>query len=112
MNDSVLRKLQVAASFALILSGPAVVSAAHQSFDDSTGKLRVSYSDLDLSSDAGVTVLYGRLQQASELACDTGSLHQKGSLQAARQAEACYEEVLTNLVSKVDNDRLTAIHEG
>lgn len=112
MNDSMLRRIQVVASFGLILSGPAIVSAAHQGFDADNGTLRVSYADLDLSSQAGVEVLYGRLQQASAVACDTGSLRQKGSLKAARMAESCFEEVLSKLVSKVKNDKLTAIHEG
>lgn len=112
MNDSMLRKIQVVASFGLILSAPAVFSAAHQSFDESDGTLRVSYADLDLTSDAGIKVLYGRLQQASDMACETGTVHQKGSLKAARAADSCFNEVLSNLVSKVDNDKLTKIHEG
>jgi len=107
-----LRRIQVIASFGLILSVPAVVSAANQSFDESNGTLRVSYADLDLTSDAGIDVLYGRLQRASEMACDTGSIHQKGSLKAARSAASCFDEVLTNLVSKVNNNKLTAVHEG
>lgn len=112
MNDSILRKMQVVASFGLILSVPAVAAAAHQNFDADSGKLTVSYADLDLSNEAGVSVLYGRLQQASEMACNTGSIQEKGSLKATRSAEACFDEVLSNLVSKIDNDRLTAIHEG
>ena len=112
MNDSILRKIQVYASFGLILSVPAVAAASQQSFDENSGALRVTYADLDLTSAAGVEVLYGRLQQASAMACDTGSRQQKGSIKASRAAADCYDEVLNNLVSKVANSKLTAMHES
>jgi len=112
MKDSILRRIQVTASFALILSVPAVAAASQPTFAADTGRLRVSYADLDLNNDAGVAVLYARLKQASEQACGTGSLREKGSLKAAHAAQACYDDVLTSLVGKVDNKRLTAIHKS
>jgi len=112
MKDSVLRNIQVVASFALLLGIPAMSAASHQSFDAADGTLRVSYSDLDLNSDAGIDVLYKRLQKVSQTACDTGSLHDKGSVQATMSAAACYDKVLTKVVARIGNAKLTAKHSG
>ena len=112
MKESNLRKVQIAASFALILAAPVVTKAANYSFEADSGALRVSYSDLDLSSDEGVAVLYTRLQSASREACDVGSYQKKASVKATLAANACYADVLSKVVAKVGSDKLTAIHES
>lgn len=112
MKDSILRKIQVVASFSLLMGVPAMSAASHQSFDASDGTLRVSYSDLDLNSDAGIDVLYQRLQKVSQMACDTGTLHQKGSVKATMAAMSCYDKMLSRVVAKVGNAKLTAKHNG
>lgn len=111
MNDSILRRIQVAASFALLLSVPAMSDAARTSFDLDESKVRVSYSDLDLASDKDAAVLYRRLKFASEQACDTGSYVEKGSLKSYRAAKTCASEVLSRLVVELDNEKISKIHK-
>jgi UrcA family protein len=112
MNQLNLKKAQVAASFALIFAAPLVATAANYSFNADSGALRVSYSDLNLGSDEGIAALYTRLQKATEQACDAGNSHQARSLNAKSLANACYTQVLSKLVAKVANERLTAVHES
>ena len=112
MKESNLRKVYIAASFALVFAAPLVSNAANNSYDADSGALRVSYSDLNLNSDEGISVLYGRLQNASRQACDTGSYIEKGSLSAVAASKACYDDLLSKLVAKVDSEKLTAIHES
>jgi UrcA family protein len=112
MKESNLRKVQIAASFALIVAAPVVAEAANHSFQADTGKLRITYSDINLNSDEGIAVLYSRLQSASKEACNTGNYQEKGSLKARLAANACYADLLTKVVAKVDNEKLTAVHES
>ena len=112
MKELNLKKVYVAASFALVFAAPLVANAANNSYDVDSGALRVSYSDLNLNSDAGISVLYGRLQNASRLACDTGSYLEKGSLSAMTSSKACYDDLLSKLVAKVASDKLTEVHES
>jgi len=112
MKESNLKKAQIAASFALIFAAPFVANAGNYSFDAESGALRVSYSDLNLGSDAGISTLYARLQSATKRACDAGSSHQVRSLKAISSAKACYTRVLSKLVAKVGNEKLAAVHES
>lgn len=112
MKELNLKNVHIAASFALVFAAPVVANAANHSFDAESGALRVSYSDLNLNNDAGIAVLYGRLQNASRQACGTGGYLEKGSLTAVSQSKACYTDLLSKLVAKVHNEKLTAIHES
>jgi UrcA family protein len=112
MKESNLKKVYVAASFALVFAAPVVANAGNYSFHADSGALRVSYSDLNLSSEEGISTLYARLQSASRLACATGSYQQLGSLRAKSSADKCFAKVLSKLVAKVDSEKLTAVHES
>lgn len=113
MKESHLRNIQVVATFALFLGVPSIAEAArHSSVDKTDGTIRVSYSDLDLSSDDGVETLYKRLQRVSGTACETGGFMEKGSLRAVIEAKACYADTLNRLVAEVRNEKLTAMHES
>ncbi len=110
MNGLILRKVHVVALFALILGAPLVANAAHTVFDAADNKLHVSYADLNLNNDAGVAVLYSRLQSASKLVCGGSANNSKISLQEARAMRVCFQDVLSRSVAKVGNAKLTAIH--
>ena len=112
MKESTLKKLQVAASLALVFSAPIVANAAHSGLSANESGIRVSYSDLNLDSKSGVELLYKRLQNASNKACLTGPYQQKASVREAVNARTCYNDVLTRSVAKVANDDLTAVHES
>lgn len=111
MKEINLRNIHVVASLVLILGAPLVAKAANYSFDADSGALRVSYSDINLNSNEGITVLYRRLQRASRLACGSATHPEKG-LARASKSKACYNEVLSRVVAKVGNVKLTALHES
>ena len=106
-----VRKLLVA-SAVVILSIPAIAGAVPHVNDAGQLVARVSYADLDLSSEAGLLTLYRRLQNESRSACGPRNYRRAGSLQQLMDNQQCYNDVLSQLVAKVNNARLDEIHAG
>ena len=75
-------------------------------------RVTVAYADLDISSDSGAAALYARLKAASEKACGTEGYRSSRSIKANQAAHACYDELMGRLVSRLSNDKVTAIHES
>ena len=69
----------------------------------------VRFSDLNLSSDAGIRTLYKRIRQAARKVCaqanDSVHLEQKNF-------RACQDTAVANAVSKVNRPMLTAMHQS
>jgi UrcA family protein len=103
------RKTGIALLVAVGITVPAVASAADPSEDEETS-VKVSYADLNIDSEAGARVLYSRLKRASQRACNVESLTEHGSVDRARDAKACYEEVLSAAVANIDSAALSKIH--
>jgi UrcA family protein len=110
MGSKTLR-LTITAFAVIGLALPLAATAAAPSQIDSAA-VKVSYDDLNISSEAGARVLYARLQRASERVCGVGSILEMGSLSATHGAKACYEETLDEAVVKIDSEALTSIHES
>lgn len=72
--------------------------------------IRVSYSDLDLSTSKGIDVLYGRIQRAAHEYCDEVLSH-TGSRISNGQA-ACVADAVSNTVRAMKLPALTALHVG
>ena len=107
-----LRKLLIA-SVVIVLGVPAIASATPHTNDAGERVIQVSYADLNLSSEAGLDVLYKRLQGASSAACGPQhSMRSAGSLRQLVENRACYDDLLSKLVEKVNNARLNEIHAG
>jgi len=70
----------------------------------------VSYSDLDLSTAAGLATLYSRLQGASIVVCGSRFLRKAGSLRQSRYNKQCYRDVLSKAVAKFNSTKLDEIH--
>ena len=87
------------------LSLPALADAV----DPRVPSVAVHYADLDLTTDAGVRVLYRRLQFASQRVCR--SLESRELARAIRY-RACYDQALTEAVAKVDVEMLSALHKN
>ena len=68
----------------------------------------VSFRDLDLSSVAGATTLYRRIQGAARQVCGTPG----ADLIEQDLWKACYRGATADAVRKVNNPFLTALHEG
>ena len=107
-----VRKLLIA-SAVVVLSIPAIAGAVPHNSSVEEATVRVSYSDLDLSANAGVVTLYKRLRRASSAFCGPQrSLAYAGSLQQLINNRHCYNDLLSQLVAKTDNAKLNEIHAG
>ena len=104
-----VRKLFIA--FAIFVLGiPAIASAVPHANDEGNTVVRVSYAGLDLSTEAGLVILYKRLKRASRAACGPRVYRQTGSLAQAKNYRDCYDDLLSKLVAKLDNAKLDEIH--
>ena len=106
-----VRKLLIA-SAVVVLSIPAIAGAVPHVNDAGQAVVRVSYADLNLSSEAGVAALYQRIRNAANAACGPRhSLLEAGSLQQLVKNKHCYNDLLSRLAAKA-NARLDEIHAG
>lgn len=70
--------------------------------------IRISYSDLDLSTPKGIDVLYGRIRRAADEYCND-VLSQTGS-RIVRGQSACVADAVSNTVRVLKLPSLTALH--
>ena len=112
-ESNYVRKLLIASAI-LVLGIPTIASATPHINDEGESVVRVSYADLDLSSQAGLVALYERLQGASRAFCPPRrSLRvAAGTLQQRINNRQCYNDLLSKLVAKVDDAKLNKIHAG
>ncbi len=113
MKESIqVRKLLIACAI-FVLGIPASASATPHNSSVEEATVRISYADLNLSSQAGLVTLYKRLQRVSSAFCGPRhSLAYAGSLQQLNSNRHCYNDLLSRLVAKVDNAKLNEIHAG
>jgi UrcA family protein len=104
-----VRKILMAAAV-IVIGVPAIASATPHVNLLGDDVAKVSYSDLDLTIEAGLVTLYKRLQRASDAVCGARSLGRAGSLRQLRRNQECYSDVLSNSVAKFDSTRLDRIH--
>jgi UrcA family protein len=104
------RALGLAAS---ILAGGALAmtaSVAYAASNDATApSMKVSYADLDISTDHGLKTLYGRIQTAASEVCPhlIG-----GDFNAARSqvVNSCRDTAIARAVGRINNSRLSALY--
>jgi UrcA family protein len=89
----------------IALSGPVTLFAGMPA--DTLPAVHVSFAELDLNTEAGVAILYQRLQGAARTVC--GSVDARQLAQQARWT-ACYKKALADAVTQVDRPQLTALH--
>ncbi len=107
-----VRKLLIASAI-FVLGIPAIASAMPHISDQGDTVVRVSYADLNLSTEAGLVTLYKRIKGAANRACGPRySYRDAGSFQQLRDNKQCYNDVLSKFVAKVNNARLDKIHAG
>ncbi len=110
-ESNYVRKLLIA-SAVLVLGFPAIASATPLINDEGKPVVRVSYADLNLSSQVGLVALYKRLQGASSAVCGPRDYRQAGSLEQLSQNKVCYRNALSKAVAKFNNATLDKIHAG
>lgn len=67
----------------------------------------ISYTDLDLSKEADVRTLYGRLRRASDKVC--GEYGDLRNLRMRRLYDACYQDTLARAVDSVGHAAVKAL---
>jgi UrcA family protein len=92
----------IAAMSATVLAG--VTHAAEAG--DTLPKQVVVFKDLNLNSNAGVQVLYRRIQGAADQVC--GKVDAR-DLRGVRAKKACVEQAIANAVATVDSRMLTTV---
>jgi len=111
-ESSYVRKLLVASAI-LVMAVPAMANASSFINDEGNLVVRVSYADLNLSTEAGLVTLYERLKDASSAACEPRlPLRVAGSLERLHKNRQCYNGLLSKLVAKVNSAELDEIHAG
>ena len=101
------RNLLLTALFCVTCYVPVAGAMIHLESDNVA---RVTFSELDLSKQAGVETLYQRLKTASLMVCDTD--YRTRSLSTRRAAKKCYNKALDDSVRSIGNSRLDALHNG
>lgn len=109
MKESKLIKVAITAVAVAAFSLPAIASADTALKGKSE---KVSFSDLNVQKQEGAEQLYSRLQQASKRVCDVEPLKVTRSVKVLSQSMRCFRQTMDASVAKIDNDALTAIHEG
>jgi len=113
MNHSLFAKRLTAIIIAVFLGAHAGAFAGTVDEYRAATSIHVVYSDLNLSSDAGISTLYRRLHGAARTVCgEQHSLRLAGSLEQLLKNKQCYDSVLTRAVSSFDNTRLQSIHRS
>jgi UrcA family protein len=104
-----VNRFKSAAALALggcLLAG--ALSVAHaNSARDFVPAVAVAYGDLDLSTQAGSTVLYRRIVMAAEKVCPSVDIRELGRFEAVR---ACQDAAIARAVSRVDSPQLAAVY--
>jgi UrcA family protein len=100
------------AKFALLMVGSLVgvlglgaASAATPDRDVAT--VVVKYSELNLSTDAGVHELYRRIMHAARQVCPDESIK---DLRVHQQIAVCRDQAVARAIQQIDNSRLAALY--
>lgn len=73
--------------------------------------VRVDISDLDLTSIQGKELMESRIKRAAKQVCGSMDTRTAGSLENARKNRVCFDEAVTNAVTAVEHQYLTAFVE-
>ena len=98
---SSFRSLALVAVLSLLGSAQALA-------DDGTRSIKVGYSDLDLTTQAGADTLYHRIRGAARQVCG----YDGSSFWDQRSFRNCFNGAVGNAVATVNNPLLTALSAG
>lgn len=83
--------------------------------DRKLASVEVSFAELDLSNEAGVSELYARLQQAAEAVCGLQT-RESSTLSSIRTTKVerrqCYQKALDRAISRIDTPLLDMKHSS
>ncbi|MGP8034432.1 MAG: UrcA family protein [Steroidobacteraceae bacterium] len=100
-----LRAATTAAAVAACLA----LGAASNAHAASEPTLRVSYGDLNLTTEQGSRALYGRIVDAARAVCVADDIR---DLSAVAAAHACRQQAIARAVRQVHNPMLASVYEA
>ena len=106
MKESKLFKSLVATFVVIVFGGPTVALAHTASYFEDAIKTTVSYADLSLEREEDVRELYRRLQYTSRKVCRAAW----PGIAGPSVRRACYQDTLSYVVDKFDNEDIARIH--
>ena len=95
------------ALFGAVVSSFQVLPAVANSVD--VPQVTVKFGDLNISSPAGATVLYGRIRAAAEKVC---SPYDRSGLEAKMHLNACIDKAILGAVTKLNAPALSAAYSA
>lgn len=102
------KRFTLATVAALCLSSAAIGAYADETGND-VPTVTVRYSDLNLGTQAGATVLYNRIRNAAAQVCGDPTSRE---LTEATAAKACIDRAISSSVHSVNNPRLTSVYDS
>jgi UrcA family protein len=95
--------------FASLAATLVITSAAQAAPAVEARSVKVSYGDLNLASDGGAQLLYGRIVSAAREVCEARRLDNR-DLRAVALEHRCEAQAIAAAVSSVNSPRLAALH--
>jgi UrcA family protein len=102
-----LRMKQSTAWLALVTLASAAASANPRDAEETVRSEKVNFADLNLSTLAGVNVLYDRITRAAHLVCAPAD-----ELAHHTEFTKCCRTAVDAAIAKVNNPLLTAVHQN
>ena len=104
-----LSSAALSALAACLVLAPGLASAADlaPTRTDGPPSITVRYTDLNLATEDGTTVLYARLVAAAPNVCAVSDIR---NLRQVAAAEDCRQQAIANAVRDVHNPRLAAVY--
>jgi UrcA family protein len=109
MNTTFRTKLYTAIYCTLGTAALCALSASVQAADQDVLTKTVKFADLNITSEAGAKVLYGRIRAAARDVCEASGGR---DLFLAAAAHACIEKAIDKAVKDVNSPVLTSLRFG
>jgi len=103
LNGTIKQSIVSAIAISLI-SLPLLASASEKSAE-------IFYNKQDLQNSTSQELLYSKLKDASQEICGSTNLQVTGSVERVSANEECYEGTLNAAVARLNNPRITELHE-
>ncbi|HEX4677265.1 MAG TPA: UrcA family protein [Steroidobacteraceae bacterium] len=100
-------RLKQSTAWVALLALASAAAGANPEDTEEVHAENVNYEDLNLTTLAGVTLLYGRIERAARLVCGPNTDQSRMG-----QWKTCYRLAVAAAVARVNNPLLTAVHDS
>ena len=100
-------RLKQSTAWVALLALASAAAGANPEDTEEVQSENVNYEDLNLTTLAGVTQLYGRIERAARLVCGPNTDQSRMG-----QWKTCYRLAVAAAVARVNNPMLTAVHDS